>query len=75
VTLLAALQIIEEQIGHPIEVRHRESARGDARQTGAATQRARADLGFEASVQLEDGLARQLAWMAALDRTPVKIAS
>jgi UDP-glucose 4-epimerase len=75
VTLLAAVQIIEEQIGHPIEVRHRESARGDARQTGADTRRARADLGFEASVQLEDGLARQLAWMAALDRGPVKVAS
>jgi UDP-glucose 4-epimerase len=75
VTLLAAVQLIEEQIGRPIEVRHRESARGDARQTGADTQRARADLGFEASVQLEDGLARQLAWMAALDRVPLKIAS
>lgn len=75
VTLLAAVQIIEEQIGHPIEVRHRESARGDARQTSADTRRAHADLGFGASVQLEDGLARQLAWMAALDRAPVKIAS
>jgi UDP-glucose 4-epimerase len=75
VTLLAAVQIIEEQLGRPIEVLHRESARGDARQTGAATQRARADLGFGASVQLEDGLARQFAWMAALDRAPLKIAS
>jgi nucleoside-diphosphate-sugar epimerase len=75
VTLLAAVQIIEEQIGHPIEVRHRESARGDARETGADTRRARADLGFGASVQLEDGLARQLAWMAAVDRARLKIAS
>lgn len=75
VTLLAAVQIIEELLGHPIEVRHRESARGDARQTSADTQRARADLGFGASVQLEDGLARQFAWMAALDRTPLKVAS
>jgi nucleoside-diphosphate-sugar epimerase len=75
VTLLAAVQIIEEQIGHRIEVRHHESARGDARQTSADTRRARADLGFGASVQLEDGLARQLAWMAALDPVPLKIAS
>jgi nucleoside-diphosphate-sugar epimerase len=75
VTLLAAVQIIEEQIGRPIEVRHRESARGDARQTSADTRRAHADLGFEASVQLEDGLARQFAWMAGLDRVPLKIAS
>jgi nucleoside-diphosphate-sugar epimerase len=75
VTLLAAVQILEEQIGRPIAVRHRETARGDARQTSADTSRARADLDFEPSVQLEEGLARQLEWTMAHASAGVKIAS
>jgi len=66
VTLLAAVQIIEEQIERPIAVIHRESARGDARQTGSDSRRAREELGFSSSVSLQEGLARQVAW--TLDR-------
>ena len=69
VTLLATIQILEELIGKPISVHHLESARGDARQTSAETQRARDDLGFEPSVTLEEGLSRQVAWTT--ERTPV----
>jgi UDP-glucose 4-epimerase len=62
VTLLAAVHLLEELIGTPIAVEHREKARGDARQTGADTQLAREALGFSPSVSLEEGLARQLEW-------------
>jgi nucleoside-diphosphate-sugar epimerase len=62
VTLLDAIQVLEEQIGRPIAIEHRPSARGDARQTGADTRRARAELGFAPSVSLEEGLARQVEW-------------
>jgi UDP-glucose 4-epimerase len=71
VTLLAAVQILEEQIGRPIAVTHRESARGDARQTSADTRRAQEELGFSTSVSLGEGLARQVAW--TMERSPVKV--
>ncbi len=62
VTLLAAVRVLEEQIEKPIAIEHREQARGDARQTGADTGLAQAELGFSPSVSLEEGLARQLEW-------------
>jgi nucleoside-diphosphate-sugar epimerase len=64
VTLLAAVHVIEEMIGRPLEIEHRDTARGDARQTSADTSLARKDLGFSPSVSLEQGLARQLEWMS-----------
>ena len=41
-------------------VEHEPAAVGDARKTGASTQRARSELGYSPSVSLEEGLARQL---------------
>jgi nucleoside-diphosphate-sugar epimerase len=36
---------------------------GDARKTSADTSKAQSDLGFKPSVSLEDGIAREIAWM------------
>ncbi len=74
VTLLAAVRLLEEQLGKPIEIEHREQARGDARQTGADTELARVELGFSPSVSLEDGLARQVEWTLERNSLGLKVA-
>jgi UDP-glucose 4-epimerase len=68
VTLLEAIRVLEEKIGQFIAVEHGDSARGDARQTGSDTSRARKELGFSPSVSLEEGLALQVEW--AMTRSP-----
>jgi len=45
----------------PIEIDRREPSAGDARRTGADTSRAREDLGYAPSVDLREGLSRQIA--------------
>ena len=74
VTLLAAVHVLEDLIGRPIAIEHRDSARGDARQTSADTSLAREDLGFSPSVSLEDGLARQVEWMSERHSADLKVA-
>lgn len=71
VTLLAAVHVIEELLERPLEIEHRDSARGDARQTSADTSLAHAELDFSPSVSLENGLARQVEWMT--ERQPAKL--
>jgi nucleoside-diphosphate-sugar epimerase len=61
-SLRAAISMLETLLDAPVAVRHLARARGDARRTCADPSRARTELGFEAQVALEDGLARQLAW-------------
>lgn len=74
VTLLDAVHLIEERIGHPIAIEYRDSARGDARQTAADTSRAREELGFSPSVSLEEGLARQVEWTMGRSRAEANVA-
>lgn len=62
VTLLGAIGIIGELSGRRIRVEHHDNARGDARQTTANPSLALDVLGFKPSVNLEDGLERQLSW-------------
>jgi nucleoside-diphosphate-sugar epimerase len=69
VTLLGAVEIIRELTGRDIAVEHLESARGDARQTTSDPGLARDEIGFQPSVELQDGLARQLEW--TLERSPI----
>ena len=54
--------MLETLLDAPVVVRHLARARGDARRTCADPSLARTELGFEAQVSLEDGLARQVAW-------------
>lgn len=74
VTLLAAVHVLEELIGDPIEIVHRDSARGDARQTSADTSLAREELGFSPAVSLEEGLGRQVEWMSERQAAGLKVA-
>jgi len=74
VTLLAAVHLIEELIGRSIAIEHRDSARGDARQTSADTSLARKDLDFSPAVSLEEGLARQVEWMSERRSSGLKVA-
>ena len=55
------IETIGELTGGPVAIDHRDPIPGDARRTGADTSRARADLGYEPSVGLREGLALQIA--------------
>lgn len=74
VTLLAAVQVIDQLVGKPITIEHRDSARGDARQTSANTSLARAELDLSPSVTLEEGLARQIEWATDGHSVELKVA-
>ncbi len=74
VTLLATIHVLEELIGRSIAIEHRDSARGDARQTSADTSLAQKDLDFSPSVSLEEGLARQVEWVSEARSTGLKVA-
>jgi UDP-glucuronate 4-epimerase len=62
VSLNEALATLGTIAGVPLDVRYLDPERGDVRDTGADTQRARAELGYEPSTSLTDGLAAQFAW-------------
>jgi Nucleoside-diphosphate-sugar epimerases len=55
------IDTIGDLTGGPVAIDHRDPVPGDARRTGADTSRARADLGYEPSVGLREGLALQVA--------------
>ncbi|HET7295084.1 MAG TPA: NAD-dependent epimerase/dehydratase family protein [Vicinamibacteria bacterium] len=63
VTLADVLARIERVTGRALAVRREEAQKGDMRDTHAATEAARRDLGFRTTVALDDGLARQWAWI------------
>ena len=62
ITLGEAIATLERICSRPIEVAAAEGARGDARRTAADTSRARALLGWEPTVALEEGLRAQWRW-------------
>jgi nucleoside-diphosphate-sugar epimerase len=63
-SLVDALALIAEIAGTAVDVEHAPPSPGDVRDTAADIRRARADLGYSPSVALEDGLAREVAWLA-----------
>jgi UDP-glucose 4-epimerase len=63
VSVNAALEHIASFAGHPLEVRHLESEKGDVRNTGADTSRARRELGFDPTTSVEAGLRAEFEWM------------
>ena len=63
-SLLDTIAIIEEIAGRKLEVRHTAREHGDVKDTGAEITKARAELGFEAKVGLEEGLAAEYEWMS-----------
>jgi nucleoside-diphosphate-sugar epimerase len=74
VTLLGAIETIENHVGRPISVAHHGQARGDARRTTSDPTLARTELGFEPSVDLKTGIERQLAWTVGRERVGVRAA-
>ena len=60
-TVREVIETIGELTGREPQVENREPMPGDARRTGADTSRARADLGYAPSVDLREGLSRQVA--------------
>lgn len=59
-TVLEVVETLERLLERPLRREHLDPVPGDPRRTGADTSRARAELGFDPRVSLEEGLARQL---------------
>jgi UDP-glucuronate 4-epimerase len=70
VSLVRAIELIEDIAGTKLEVINAAPQRGDVLDTGADTSRARADLGFAPATSLNEGLAAEFEWIASLE-TPV----
>ena len=64
VTINHVLDVVARLAGHPLEIRREASQKGDMRDTYADTSRARAELGFEPRVSLEDGLEAEYRWLS-----------
>jgi nucleoside-diphosphate-sugar epimerase len=61
-TLNEALALIEEIVGHPLDIRRHPSARGDQDRTFGDSTKAQSELGFSHSTSLREGLGMQAAW-------------
>lgn len=61
------LGLLEKIHGEPLQVSRGAPALGDVFRTGGSTERAKALLGWEPRVGIEDGLAREYDWLAARD--------
>jgi nucleoside-diphosphate-sugar epimerase len=66
VSLKDVFAMIERVSGRQLMIDHQPVQKGDMRDTYADTSRARADLGYAPSVQLEQGLAEMFGWMEAI---------
>jgi nucleoside-diphosphate-sugar epimerase len=66
-----AVELIASFAGHGLEVRHVESEKGDVRNTGAETSRARQELGFSPTTSVEAGLRAEFEWMLNQERRPI----
>jgi UDP-glucuronate 4-epimerase len=71
VSVNEALELIASFAGRPLEVRRFESAKGDVRNTGADTSRARRDLGFDPTTSVRDGLQAEFDWMLDQVQRPI----
>lgn len=63
VTVNEVFQMIGRLVGQPVTIDQQPPQKGDMRDTYADTSRAAADLGFAPSVTLEQGLAKEYAWL------------
>jgi UDP-glucuronate 4-epimerase len=62
-SLNRALEVMAGLAGRPLDVRRGDRESGDVKDTGADTERARAELGFDPTTSLEDGLAAEFEWV------------
>ena len=63
VSLIHALSVLGELVGHRVEIDAKPFARGDVRHTEADTTRARHLLNFRPAVQFADGYRREVDWL------------
>jgi nucleoside-diphosphate-sugar epimerase len=69
VSVNRVLEIVARLAGHTLDIRREDKQKGDMRDTCADTARARADIGFSPTVEIEEGLAAEYDWLnAALGR-------
>jgi nucleoside-diphosphate-sugar epimerase len=66
VSLRGVFEMIARVSGRHLEIDRQPAQKGDMRDTYADTSRARADLGFRPSVDLEAGLRAMFTWMEAI---------
>jgi UDP-glucuronate 4-epimerase len=71
VSVNEALGLIASFSGRPLEVLYRDTERGDVRNTGAETARARRELGFRPATSVEAGLCAEFEWMQEQQRPRV----
>lgn len=63
VSLMDAIDLIQDLAGRPVDMRFLDSREGDVRNTGADTARATKGLGFSPSTDLDEGLAAEFEWV------------
>jgi UDP-glucose 4-epimerase len=66
VSVNEAIGLLGEYSGKPLNVEYQDTERGDVRDTGADTTRARRDLGFDPQVSFQDGLRMEYEHFAGL---------
>jgi UDP-glucose 4-epimerase len=74
-SLNRALEVLAGLAGRPLDVRRGERESGDVKDTGADTERARTELGFQPGTSLEQGLAAELDWVQERTRPLPRIRS
>jgi UDP-glucose 4-epimerase len=68
VSLRDVFEMIARVSGRPLQIDLQPAQKGDMRDTYADTSRARADMGFAPSVDLEQGLREMFTWMEAMQK-------
>jgi nucleoside-diphosphate-sugar epimerase len=66
VSVNQVLEIVGRLAGRRLDIRREDKQLGDMRDTYADTGRARADLGFSPTVSIQEGLAAEYEWLAAV---------
>jgi nucleoside-diphosphate-sugar epimerase len=66
VTVNEVLSLVGDIVGRPLDVQYQSREKGDARHTGADTALARMHLNYSPTVELAEGLRREIQWMESL---------
>ncbi len=72
VSINQVLALVASVTDRPVDIRREPAQKGDMRDTFADTSRAKAELGFQPSTPLEQGLRAEAEWLAALLGTPLR---